>query len=287
MLSPVSLGLSFTSVGGIAYGDSEVPGVQPQPTRTKTSAIQMVCGKAVTDNNGDLQVFLSRNDVTKDCTCTWLVIGGTSALPNNSEPNTDQLLEQIRTGDGQAVDRLFSRHRDRLRQMISVRMDPRLAARVDPSDVVQDTLIVAAHRLDDYLAKSPVPFYPWLRQIAWNRLIDLQRQHVRAKSRSVEREQTALDLSEASVAQFVDQLVTSSAGPYTRALREEMLDRLRMTLGELPDEYREVLVLRHLEKLSTRETANVLGIAEGATKMRHMRAMKSLKERLDKGERYP
>ena len=247
----------------------------------------MVCGKAVTDNNGDLQVFLSRNDVTKDCTCTWLVIGGTSALPNNSEPNTDQLLEQIRTGDGQAVDRLFSRHRDRLRQMISVRMDPRLAARVDPSDVVQDTLIVAAHRLDDYLAKSPVPFYPWLRQIAWNRLIDLQRQHVRAKSRSVEREQTALDLSEASVAQFVDQLVTSSAGPYTRALREEMLDRLRMTLGELPDEYREVLVLRHLEKLSTREAANVLGIAEGATKMRHMRAMKSLKERLDKGERYP
>jgi RNA polymerase sigma-70 factor (ECF subfamily) len=66
-----------------------------------------------------------------------------------------------------------------------------------------------------------------------------------------------------------------------------MLSRVRKSLDDLPDDYREVLVLRHLEQLSTRETADVLGITEGAAKMRHMRAMQRLQERLDTGEGQP
>jgi DNA-directed RNA polymerase specialized sigma24 family protein len=59
--------------------------------------------------------------------------------------------------------------------MVAVRIDPRLAARVDPSDVVQETLTEAHRRLDDYLAARPVPFYPWLRQLVRDRLADLHR----------------------------------------------------------------------------------------------------------------
>jgi hypothetical protein len=78
-----------------------------------------------------------------------------------------------------------ARHRERLRRMVAVRMDRRLAPRMDPSDIVQDVLADADRELTDYLRRRPVPFYPWLRQLAWDRLIDVHRRHVRAGKRSV------------------------------------------------------------------------------------------------------
>src|SRR5438093_9616573 len=102
--------------------------------------------------------------------------------------DTEQLLERAAGGDAVARDQLLQRHRDRLKRMVAVRADPRLAARVDPSDVVQETLAEAAARLDAYLRTRPLPFYPWLRQIAQQRLIDLHRRHVQAGRRSVMRE---------------------------------------------------------------------------------------------------
>jgi RNA polymerase sigma-70 factor (ECF subfamily) len=80
--------------------------------------------------------------------------------------DTDQLLDNASRGDGAARARLLDRHRQRLRHMIALRLDRRLAARIDPSDVVQEALIVADRQLDRYLREQPLPFYPRLRQIA-------------------------------------------------------------------------------------------------------------------------
>src|SRR3954454_9926595 len=103
--------------------------------------------------------------------------------------DTEHLLNQAAHGDATARDRLLDRHRDRLKRMVAVRADPRLAARVDPSDVVQETLTEAAGKLDRSLAARPLPFYPWLRQLALERLATLHRRHVRAGRRSVAREE--------------------------------------------------------------------------------------------------
>ena len=65
-----------------------------------------------------------------------------------------------------AREQLLRRHRRRLSRMVAVRFDPRLAARVDPSDVVQETLAEAAAGLDRYLRERPLPFYPRLRLFA-------------------------------------------------------------------------------------------------------------------------
>src|SRR5262245_32662781 len=108
------------------------------------------------------------------------------------ETDTELLLERAAAGDAGARDRLLQRHRGRLRRMVAVRADPRLAARVDPSDVVQETLADAARKLDAYLRDRPLPFYPWLRRLAQERLAALHRRHVRAKRRSVTREAGAL-----------------------------------------------------------------------------------------------
>ena len=80
-------------------------------------------------------------------------------------PETDQLLARARRGDASDRGRLLERHRQRLRRMVAVHFDRRLAARVDPSDLVQDTLAEADRRLDGYLRGRPLPFYPWLRQL--------------------------------------------------------------------------------------------------------------------------
>ena len=89
------------------------------------------------------------------------------AAPQSSD--TDELVEQASRGDQLARQQLLVRHRPRLRQMVAVRMDCRIAARVDPSDVVQEALGDAARHLDDYLKARPLPFYLWLRRLTWER----------------------------------------------------------------------------------------------------------------------
>jgi len=191
--------------------------------------------------------------------------------------DTEQLLERVVTGDSAARDELLQRHRSRLRRMVVVRVDPRLAARVDPSDVVQESLAEAAANLDRYLRERPLPFYPWLRQFAQRRLIDLHRRHVKARRRSVTRERESIGPSDHSALALADRLFARTSSPSQRLRRQERGDRVRAALAALPEADREVLVLRILEGLPTREAAEVLGITEVAVRSRQVRALDRLK----------
>src|SRR5262249_29388379 len=126
--------------------------------------------------------------------------------------------------------------------------------------------------------QRPVPFYPWLRQLAWERLIELHRRHLHAQRRSVKREEPlAPHLSDESALQLADRVLARQSSPSDRAIRSEVRARIRTALDKLSERDREVLALRHLEQLSTRETAAVLGISEGAVKVRHLRALERLR----------
>jgi RNA polymerase sigma-70 factor (ECF subfamily) len=189
------------------------------------------------------------------------------------EPDTDVLIAQARKGDGAARQALLTRHRARLRRMVASRLDRRLAARVDPSDVVQEALAEAANRLSDYLRTRPLPFYPWLRRLAWEHLLRLQQHHL-ARKRSVLREEfQACALSDQSVQELVGRLAAPTSTPSNRLIREELHSRVREALAQLADTDREVLLMRYVEQLSVSDIAAVLGINEGAVKMRHRRAL--------------
>jgi RNA polymerase sigma-70 factor (ECF subfamily) len=197
-------------------------------------------------------------------------------------PDTDALLADAAGGDADARGRLLARHRERLARMVACRLDRRLAARVDPSDVVQEVLADADRKLDRYLGERPLPFYPWLRQLAWEHLATLHRRHVKAKKRSVRREEPGvLALPEESAALLAERLVTSATSPTQVAVREELRQRVRLALAALPERDREVLVLRHLEQLSVAQTAEVMGVSEGAVKVRHLRALERIRVVLD------
>jgi RNA polymerase sigma-70 factor (ECF subfamily) len=200
-------------------------------------------------------------------------------------PDTEELLRQAGQGDPAARDGLLARHRDRLRKMVAWRMDRRLAARVDPSDVVQEVLVEANRKLDRYLRERPLPFFSWLRALTFEHLATLHRRHVRARGRSVLREEPGLLLlPDESAAELAARLVTSATSPTQQALRKELRERVRQALGQLSERDREVLVLRNLEQLSVADTAEVLGIGAGAVKTRHLRALERLRAILDDSE---
>lgn len=200
-------------------------------------------------------------------------------------PDTEELLERAGAGDRTARQQLLARHRGRLRQMVALRIDRRMAARVDPSDVVQEALADAAQGLSDYLRDRPLPFYPWLRQFAWERLLQLHRQHLQAQRRSVNREQLRIfGVADESEAVLAERLVNSGSSPSARLLAAELRERVRAALEALEPHDREVLVLRYLEQLATKEIAAMLGISEAAVKTRHRRALERLRRRLDEPE---
>jgi len=195
---------------------------------------------------------------------------------------TDELLAQARAGEEGAVDRLLGRHRAALRRMIDLRMDRAMQRRVDASDVVQDVLLEANTRLNDFLADPVMPFHLWLRQIARDRIIDLHRRHRVAAKRSLDRErplqaaprldQSTLDLA----AELVDREMT----PAEAATWHELERRFQAAVEQLDENDREVVLMRHFEGLGNGEVARALELSEPAASMRYMRAMRRLRELL-------
>ena len=197
--------------------------------------------------------------------------------------DTDALLDQASQGDASAISRLLNRHRDRLRQMVGIWMDPRVAARFDASDVVQETLVVAASRLPSYTRERPLPFYPWLRQLAWDQLVHYHRLHIYAQIRSVDREDEVWSgLSNHSTARLAEQLMASGTSASGRLSRRETQERMREALKRLSTADRKVLVLRFLEQLSVSDVAAILSISPEAVSMRQLRALRKLQMLMNK-----
>ena len=197
-----------------------------------------------------------------------------------ADSDTEELLAQASQGDSRAREQLLDRHRDRLRHMVACRLDRLLAARVDPSDVVQEALAEAAAKLSDYVRERPVPFYPWLRRLAWERLVKLHQRHIQARKRSALREEH-WRLPDESAAELAQRLFARGSSPSRHLLRQELRERVQEALHHLSERDREVLVLRYLEQLATADIAAVLGLTEGAVKVRHLRALERLRTLLE------
>ncbi len=197
------------------------------------------------------------------------------------DPETEELLSRA-GGRGMELQLLLERHRDRLRRMIAVRLDSRLAPLVDASDVVQEAMADASHKLDGYLRERPLPFYPWLRRLALERIIQLHRRYLGTQKRSVTREERLdLALPDDSAIRLADCLACSDTSPSQQVLRDEQARRLREMLERLSPTDRDVLVMFHLEELDFSEIAAALAISENAAKVRHFRALERVRKLLE------
>jgi RNA polymerase sigma-70 factor (ECF subfamily) len=202
---------------------------------------------------------------------------------------TQEWLAEVDKGEASAVERLLTAHREPLRRMIGLRLDPALAARIDASDVVQDVLLEAHRRLADYLRNPAMPFHLWLRHIAKDHIIDAHRRHRQAQRRSLDREQPLVPalLADHSSYELAGQLIDPELTPATAALRQEMQRRLDAAIAGLDEDDREIILLRHREQMANQDIAHALGLTEAAASMRYLRALRRLRNTLmqkDDGE---
>jgi RNA polymerase sigma-70 factor (ECF subfamily) len=133
-----------------------------------------------------------------------------------------------------------------------------------------------------------MPFYAWLRRFAWDRLVEVHRRHVKAERRSVDCEQSwSIPAADRSSAGLADRLVGSGTSPSRHLLRAESRLRVRTALEQLRPRDREILVLLYMEDLSAVQIGGILGMTEGAIRVRHVRALERLRRLMpedDSGE---
>jgi RNA polymerase sigma-70 factor (ECF subfamily) len=199
---------------------------------------------------------------------------------DHTSGDTSDPLERLRKGKGGALAALFDQHRERLARMVELRMDPRLWARLDAADVLQDAFLDVARDLDAYLADPKLPPLLWLRLHVGRRLTTLHRQHLHTRMRDAGLEGLLYReaLPEANSAALASMLLGRLTSPTQAALRAERLLRVQDALNRLDPIDREVLALRHFEQLGRTETAQVLGITPETGAKRYFRALKRLKD---------
>jgi len=195
--------------------------------------------------------------------------------------NSDESqIEALRRFGEQTLAEILSTNFDRLLRIVDLRLDPRLAGRLDAADVVQEAFLVARERLPRFLREPRVPVFVWLRGVLLDTLVDIHRRHLGAKMRDAGREvplpqAVGPDATSLSLAAC---LIADLTSPSQAAIREEMARKIDQVLQGMDPIDREVLILRHFEQLSNDEVASVLGVKKAAASRRYTRAVTRFRE---------
>lgn len=209
-----------------------------------------------------------------------------SASSKSIWPSGDQtsvLLVAAKRGDEQAVNRLLEKHRAPIRRLVELRLDRKVQRRVDVSDVVQDVMVEASGRLEKYLQDPVMAFHLWLRQIAWDRIIDTYRRHRVSAKRNMDREQpmSVPSNNDQSSIELAVQLCDPALTPAAAATQRELARSVEAAIEQLNDQDREVILMRHYEHLSNLEIAEALSLNPPAASMRYLRAVRRLRTLLE------
>lgn len=194
-----------------------------------------------------------------------------------------QLVRQAVAGNDEAFSQLFGKYRRHLHRFLDLRMDQRLRRRVDPSDILQETQIVAHRRLAEYLDHRRVPIRIWLRRLAHEQWLNERKKHVDAARRSVDRE---IHLPSRSSRLLSKSLIDGGLSPSEMLSRREQEQTMAIAINCLKEIDREVLLMRTLERLNFLEIAHMLDLSHDAVRKRYGRALIALQrivERLETG----
>jgi RNA polymerase sigma-70 factor, ECF subfamily len=197
-------------------------------------------------------------------------------MPDDEPRRDDDLLLRIEGGDEAAMTELFTRHRERLRQMIRMRIDRRLQEPVDSSDVLEDAYLEIARRAREYVDDPDLPPFVWLHALKVQALQARQRKHLEPHTPVVWPEVPLPQRTtpQANAAMLLGQLTP----PDRAALSAEMLLRIEEALNAMKPVDLEILALRHVQELNNSQTSQVLGMTNTTTSNRYMRAQGRLRK---------
>lgn len=216
-----------------------------------------------------------------------------------------ELLRRAQSGDRESLGVLVERYRDRLKRLISVRIDRLVKPRLDESDVLQEMYfrLDQTAKLDERAAcksvesghsselepttpigSPPLTAYLWLRRFAIWTLADLQRKHLGVQQRDPRRELPLGVLNGTSSFDVAQLFVSFGTQPLDVIIRGERLAELQRLLDELDPLDREIIMLRHGEQLSRSEAAIILNISIAAAAKRYLRALQRIRSMMKEWE---
>lgn len=195
---------------------------------------------------------------------------------NRTAPKHLELIRRARQGDEKALGQLLDGHRAYLKLLAQRAVGGRLEARVDSSDLVQQTCLSAFKEFKNFDGDDEAQFVAWLRKIHEHKISDTIRRHVHTQKRAVGNEQS---LDDSRMAAGAD-LAAVVSSPSQRAMRDEQAVKLAAALATLSDDQREAVRLRHLEGCTLAELAEKFERSEDAVAALLKRGLENLRKRL-------
>lgn len=202
-------------------------------------------------------------------------------MNSQAQGEIDQLFASARAGSSSCLGRLLTLYSNYLKLLIAAQLDDRLRVRVSPSDIVQETFFEAHRDFHQFRGQSTGEFVAWLRKILVNNLLHVVEQHLMAEKRDVRREISLEQIGkrlEQSTARLDSLLAQPGDSPSSHAQRNEQEIMLADALAELPGDYREVILLRHIEGLPFEDVARRMDRSSGAVRMLWLRALERLRK---------
>lgn len=181
---------------------------------------------------------------------------------------------------GKGLEKALERHRGYLRLLAGLQLDPRLRGKVDPSDLVQQTLLKAYQRLDQFRGNTENEFSAWLRKILSNNLIDAMRQFGAEMRELGPKRSLELAMEQSSV-RLEAWLAADGSSPSEQAVRHEQLLNLSECLLQLPEDQKVALELKHLHGCSVEAISHQMGRSKAAVGGLLRRGMKRLRELME------
>lgn len=175
------------------------------------------------------------------------------------DPDMERLLQLARGGDGPALGQLLELHRNYLALLARLQIGRRLQGKVDASDVVQEAFLKAQRNFGQFRGKTEGELVSWLRQILLSHLINMVRHYQGSRRRDLRLERDLAAELDRSSRNLDRALFAKQSTPSQQAARHEQAVLLADALGRLPEDYREVIILRHLEGLAFTEVAGRMG----------------------------
>ena len=202
-------------------------------------------------------------------------------MPDNEPFLIETVRSAIAANDSNtAISALFAAYGDRFSKMIALRLDPRLAGRIDPADVLQDAFIDVIKKLPQYDQDRQIPLYIWMRTIVQERIVATHRVHLNTEKRDarLERDRAYAPNPDESAWSLAQVLLSNDTSISGRAIRSEQHDQLATALASLDPIDHEIILLRIYENLTNVEVAQSLHIETSAASKRFLRAMDRLGE---------
>jgi len=201
-------------------------------------------------------------------------------MAEDKEPSVAELLELARDGDPDSRERLFEMCRNYLAVVARSQVETWLRVKVDASDLVQQTMLEAHRDFARFDGGSEGEWLAWLRGILKHNAADFVR-HYRGTAKREERREVRFRNPADSLSPGAPEPAGRDATPSQEFLQLDNELRLTAAVAELPPDYREVIVLRNLQRLSFNEVAERMGRTRPAVQMLWMRAIKKLQGNMD------